>query len=32
MAVQEAAALKDQGNKRFMRGDYGGAEALYSQA
>ncbi|KAK2614769.1 hypothetical protein N8I77_001571 [Diaporthe amygdali] len=32
MAVQEAAALKEQGNKRFARGDYGGAEGLYSQA
>ncbi|KUI63525.1 STIP1 and U box-containing protein 1 [Cytospora mali] len=32
MAVQDALALKEQGNKRFTKGDYAGAEGLYSQA
>ncbi|ROV93206.1 hypothetical protein VMCG_08754 [Cytospora schulzeri] len=32
MAVQDALALKEQGNKRFAKGDYAGAEGLYSQA
>lgn len=32
MAVQDALALKEQGNKRFAKGDYASAEGLYSQA
>ncbi|KAK7735547.1 hypothetical protein SLS53_007460 [Cytospora paraplurivora] len=32
MAVQDALALKEQGNKCFTKGDYAGAEGLYSQA
>lgn len=32
MAVQDAIQLKEQGNKLFSKGQYGGAEGLYSQA
>lgn len=32
MAVQDALKLKDQGNALFLKGQYAGAEGLYSQA
>ncbi|KAJ4385822.1 hypothetical protein N0V93_010253 [Gnomoniopsis smithogilvyi] len=32
MTVQDALQLKEQGNKLFLRGQYAGAEGLYSQA
>lgn len=32
MAIQDALQLKEQGNKLFLKGQYAGAEGLYSQA
>ncbi|KAF3767252.1 U-box-domain-containing protein [Cryphonectria parasitica EP155] len=32
MAVQDAIQFKEQGNKLFLKGQYAGAEGLYSQA
>lgn len=32
MAIQDALHFKEQGNKLFLKGQYAGAEGLYSQA
>lgn len=32
MAVQDALKFKEQGNALFLKGQYAGAEGLYSQA
>lgn len=30
--MERALQLKDEGNRHFQKGDYAGAESLYSQA
>lgn len=32
MAVEDATKLKNQGNEMYSKGQYAGAEGLYSQA